>query len=381
MQDQFGNPIPDPTMEPTPADDAPVVDAGDTTLADTPITEPVTDTPVADPATDTPITDAPTVDPVADTAADTPAADPVADTTADTPAADPVADTTADTPAADPVAEQSATDLSTNAPMFTSEATSAATPVLDQTQSQPSVVVPNGEKKSNHGVIIGVIIAILVIGIGIAATFIIMNLNKGEAKKDDTSSETKDKEEEKKDDKKDEDKNAVKPTSKSLEIGYNDKSFKLYKSYSDTVKSLSDYKVYTVDEDYNYVEITDVDEYLNTEYDSEARVRVVILDSTGEDDVFEINAEPSEDAKTIADLELGTVYFWPNTPTSFTIGEKTLTSETTTKSEILSLLGTPENTYDNGTVHTYDYKLDDFALTVFLNDDATVFDFATIYAN
>ena len=107
MQDSFGNPIPDPKADAAPEKDAPVVATPTETVA-----EPA---PVAD--------EAPVETPAETTANPAPAFDAPAD-----PA--PVADT----------------------------------PVTDPAPA--SVIAPaGGEKKSNHGLIIGIIIAVLVIGI------------------------------------------------------------------------------------------------------------------------------------------------------------------------------------------------------------------------
>lgn len=347
MQDSFGNPIPDPTADATPTTDAPVVD--------TPTEAP------AEPALGTETTPA-------ETSVDTPAEAPV----------EAPADTLAEAPVETPAEPAPAFDASTEtAPVV--DATAPVEPAPAETPS--SVIAPvGGEKKSNSGLIIGIIVAVLIIGIIAAVAFLFLNNNKTDDKKDDTTSETKEKESDnKKDDKKEE-----KKTEKGVKVSYDGTELTISTSFGDTVKGFAGaaklYDGTQTDED---VEITDIDTYLDTVLEDEKETpRLVILDEE-EYGVFEINASTykakvGED--TYKDLTAGTIYFWPSNAANLTIDGHEITSAKTTEAEIKNLFGEPDETYDNDDTYTLDYKINGIMVTFFLEkteDGTRVIDFVT----
>ena len=359
MQDSFGNPIPDPTADAAPETDAPVVE--------TPTEAP------AEPALDAETTPA-------ETSVDTPAEAPV-EAPANTPAEAPVevpTDTPAEAPVEAPAEPAPAFDTSTE----TAPVVDAATPVEPAPAETPSSVIApvGGEKKSNSGLIIGIIVAVLIIGIIAAVAFLFLNNNKTDDKKDDTTSETKEKESDnKKDDKKEE-----KKAEKGVKVSYDGTELTISTSFGDTVKGFAGaaklYDGTQTDED---VEITDIDTYLDTVLEDEKETpRLVVLDEE-EYGVFEINASTykakvGED--TYKDLTAGTIYFWPSNAASLTIDGHEITTAKTTEAEIKNLFGEPDETYDNDDTYTLDYKINGIMVTFFLEkteDGTRVIDFVT----
>lgn len=359
MQDSYENPTPTP----------PEASAG----GDTPPVEPTIET-TPEPATE------PAAAPDLDT---TPASTPVEATetapTADTPASDPTPATDA-APASDPAP---ATDTTTSSNPFLSstDSTPAAAPVTPSA-STPITPAP-GEKKSNKGIILGVVIGVIVLAIIGICVFLFLN-NDSKKSNDNVSNNGASQEEksEKKEEKKEEkEKEEPKTSAKSIEVGYAGKSFTVTDSYADTIKNAAkSFDIYYEDDSIDLVKIEDIDEYLKGVTPSTTSVHVYITNEEG-DDVIEIVGiadyyDYGKESVAYSDLTIREIWLSAYDSESYTLGNISLTLNKTTVDDIKKAFGEKFD-YSEDT-NTYSYKdWNRFDIDFFINDNEDTLNFVT----
>lgn len=345
MQDSYENPTPTP----------PETSAG----GDTPPVEPTIET------TPEPVTE--------------PAATPDLDTT---PASAPVEATetapTADAPASGPTPATDAAPTS-NPFLSSTDPTPAATPVTPSAST--SITPALGEKKSNKGIILGVVIGVIVLAIiGICVFLFLNNDNK---KSDDNISNNGTSQEEKseKKEEKKEEKEEPKTSAKSIEVGYAGKSFTVTDSYADTIKNAAkSFDIYYEDDNIDLVKIEDIDEYLKGVTPSTTSVHVYITNEEG-DDVIEIVGiadynDYGKESVAYSALTIREVWLAAYDSESYTLGNVSLTLNKTTVDDIKKAFGEKFD-YSEDT-NTYSYKdWNHFDIDFFINDNEDTLNFVT----
>jgi hypothetical protein len=342
MQDSHENPTPTP----------PEASAG----GDTPPVEPTIET-TPEPATE------PAAAPDLST---TPASTPV-EATETTP--------TVDAPASDPTPATNTAPAS-NPFLSSTDPTPAAAPVTPSA-STPITPAP-GEKKSNKGIILGVVIGVIVLAIiGICVFLFLNNDNKKSDNNVSNNGSSQEEKSEKKEEKKEEkEKEEPKTSAKSIEVGYAGKSFAVTDSYADTVKNAAkSFDIYYEDDNIDLVKIEDIDEYLKGVTPSTTSVHVYITNEEG-DDVIEIIGiadynDYGKESVAYSDLTIREVWLAAYESESYTLGNVSLTLNKTTVDDIKKAFG-EKFEYGEDT-KTYSYKnWNRFDVDLFMNDDNTL---------
>lgn len=357
MQDSYENPTPTPPEASAGGDTPPVEPTIETTPE--PATEPAAapdlgTTPASTPAEATetvPTIDASASDPTPATNT-APASDPTPSTDA-APSSNPFLSSTNSTPAAAPVTPSASTPI---------------TPVL-------------GEKKSNKGIILGVVIGVIVLAIIGICVFLFLNSNNKKSDNNVSNNGASQEEKSEKKEEKKEEKEEPKTSAKSIEVGYAGKSFTVTDSFADTIKNAAkSFDIYYEDDNIDLVKIEDIDEYLKGVTPSTTSVHVYITNEEG-DDVIEIVGiadynDYGKESVAYSALTIREVWLAAYDSESYTLGNVSLTLNKTTVDDIKKAFGEKFDYSEDTNVYSYkDWNR--FDIDLFINDNEDTLNFVT----
>ena len=240
---------------------------------------------------------------------------------------------------------------------------------------QNSSLTPTPGAKSTHGGLIAIIIVamLLVIGGIVAAIILIPKGDGGEKKEDNTS-----KKEEKKDNPTGGDggeSKPVEPVKGQISVTFDGFSFNVGSYFGDNARSLAKAgKIYIEDEDnFGLKELTDLEKYLTTTFDSEAEDKtypaIYLTKDAKEHSASTVVLSgyffsSNGDTKKSYDKLRSYVALWCEKKEKITISGKSFQCGVTKSADVLSAFKNAEKDYGNVTV-----KLDGYDVSFMFDDD------------